>query len=1175
MIRMTGNEDDHPKGLRSDELEEYRGDIWKRLVNLIEKDDSPKEVNSLLELLGKDVDLDTKIEYLFPSNDVDTDDVTLLMLAVGWNRLQTTRLLLEKGADIMAETSDYRATALIYAVWQNVSLDLIEVLVEKGHHALMEKRDKQGCSALAFAAQLGHKELVQILIEKGANIGSMKGDPYNGLHLAVLTQNNDLVDIFLAAIHEQDSEMIEAGMRLKWLIENWRAQTIFAKNHYGSTPLDDAARKSYYYGVLKILDASWLAFESFPRADPYISNDNEAGSVANCILSWMAQQDLREHESAAIKPNGWLGHENAIFFWAILHTNDAVFDNCLADSKPLPSESDSFSWISIAAFKATYGMTGKLLERIQELSIELTRDLLRLAIKHSNVQFARAIIDRASELTKKMEHSDTSGLEDQTAIRSNKDIVKILIERSKGEDLISLSAKGGKPGRNEIELLLWKTLDHALKDLHELFSSSQSDHLNYIFELAAQFEPPGHEKYLSKYLEKFHNTQLSTKLLGASVLLKAVFLQLPVVVWWVLSHGSYTGEREIKEALQLLEDMTDGNMTIDGVTSHESCASTTDVNSEKNIIKELLSDPPPILKSRAPWDDLHQPHLEPLPSDFNSPNGTVVDLFHVRDIIYDGPQKIMRPCKYDKILKLKDDLKKFEISSNIEQNSPAAAFSGFKGPDMRWIHIPINDFTCMKETYMHEQGEKREAKESRKEKQEIPFKSSAIYMPYLSCSECPRTTANTGPDNSDSCHESFDSKWEIKYSVSLEDSKDREHSSMTLDQYYYSSITDTRDRDKDQVVGRFTRSGTSQRRFYDLEEFIHRVEDDGNSSDQPDKIIVVNQLWLWIIDEKTLITSTTRENDVFPENFRQRVESKIKSHGDTCSWSAEFLQELILSTATGMFHNVEIPIGSLQETPDERIKSLNDSPLGIFRKSIQEVRDREAKLFLEFSKKLVEDKKNEQASIYDQDKGSGLVSYMKASYYFISGRKANLSNKVKRERETRSSSPTYDDIIDETGLLRVIKDICDELNILKCITRAQDDVFKQLRGENYNKQVEFTYNSPSSIHAEIVEMMQDVDFVQKSIHLLLDLKQKQANIFEAKNSRKQSEETAKQGVAIMVFTLVTIVFLPASFLTSLFALNVSDFPHNGDNVSYEGRWIFPIIYSRQPGRSPYNMEPPE
>jgi hypothetical protein len=40
---------------------------------------------------------------------------------------------------------------------------------------------------------------------------------------------------------------------------------------------------------------------------------------------------------------------------------------------------------------------------------------------------------------------------------------------------------------------------------------------------------------------------------------------------------------------------------------------------------------------------------------------------------------------------------------------------------------------------------------------------------------------------------------------------------------------------------------------------------------------------------------------------------------------------------------------------------------------------------------------------------------------------------------------------------------------------------------------------------------------------------------------------------------LTLLKLPASFLTSLLALNISDFPHVGDSVKFQGRLILPVI----------------
>ncbi|KAF7885659.1 uncharacterized protein EAF02_004168 [Botrytis sinoallii] len=78
---------------------------------------------------------------------------------------------------------------------------------------------------------------------------------------------------------------------------------------------------------------------------------------------------------------------------------------------------------------------------------------------------------------------------------------------------------------------------------------------------------------------------------------------------------------------------------------------------------------------------------------------------------------------------------------------------------------------------------------------------------------------------------------------------------------------------------------------------------------------------------------------------------------------------------------------------------------------------------------------------------------------------------------------------------------------------------------------------------------------------LLDLKQKQANISEAESAHRQATESleltrfaqvqadqsSQQGKTLMIFTVVTILFLPLSFVAAFFAIEMDKFPldHNG------------------------------
>jgi hypothetical protein len=82
---------------------------------------------------------------------------------------------------------------------------------------------------------------------------------------------------------------------------------------------------------------------------------------------------------------------------------------------------------------------------------------------------------------------------------------------------------------------------------------------------------------------------------------------------------------------------------------------------------------------------------------------------------------------------------------------------------------------------------------------------------------------------------------------------------------------------------------------------------------------------------------------------------------------------------------------------------------------------------------------------------------------------------------------------------------------------------------------------------DIDRMDKQAERIYHSITDLLDLKQKHANAFEARFARDQAAGTTRQSKTIMVFTIVTIVFLPLSFITSIFTINLKEF----DNLKLE------------------------
>jgi Mg2+ and Co2+ transporter CorA len=80
------------------------------------------------------------------------------------------------------------------------------------------------------------------------------------------------------------------------------------------------------------------------------------------------------------------------------------------------------------------------------------------------------------------------------------------------------------------------------------------------------------------------------------------------------------------------------------------------------------------------------------------------------------------------------------------------------------------------------------------------------------------------------------------------------------------------------------------------------------------------------------------------------------------------------------------------------------------------------------------------------------------------------------------------------------------------------------------------------------DMQKRCESVQEAYKLLLDMKQKQANIAEASLSRMSAQVASEQNRAIMIFTVFTIIFLPLSFFTSVFGMNTREWNGNSTDL---------------------------
>ena len=160
--------------------------------------------------------------------------------------------------------------------------------------------------------------------------------------------------------------------------------------------------------------------------------------------------------------------------------------------------------------------------------------------------------------------------------------------------------------------------------------------------------------------------------------------------------------------------------------------------------------------------------------------------------------------------------------------------------------------------------------------------------------------------------------------------------------------------------------------------------------------------------------------------------------------------------------------------------------------------------------------------------------------------------------------PLYVDNSADLDALLELRDIEDEFNTLHKLFREQQRVVTDMLTHytELNKQqgkgalgiqwlIE-TNHTLDGYEEQVESILKSVEMAQKAFKELLDMKQKHANIVEAHLAREQtehSEAAADQSRSVMIFTIVTIIFLPLSFLASVFGINAREWSGVSQNLS--------------------------
>ncbi|CEJ61184.1 hypothetical protein PMG11_09722 [Penicillium brasilianum] len=350
------------------------------------------------------------------------------------------------------------------------------------------------------------------------------------------------------------------------------------------------------------------------------------------------------------------------------------------------------------------------------------------------------------------------------------------------------------------------------------------------------------------------------------------------------------------------------------------------------------------------------------------------------------------------------------------------------------------------------------------------------------------------------------------------------HFRRTLDQYGYPNLRSTVARDDDQMLWKRTRKPA---RIDDqLREYLEATNDDPEGTEPTEfmdgNVLMVDQLWLWIVDRKTIVTffpnqeATTSEGKLFEQtNLHSSIYNELNGDLARRFETAGDLAALIILHATTVL---------LDKTLHRDLQVLR-----IFEESISILTESVTKSFKRF-------------------RNRGFVN--RPADYDRTAEGKNMTGAQRDARDQQTARRNRDDL----SVLLELRDIEDELSTILKLLDQQDTVVKSMMKYFDRNGCGIVFLNAAQMRideyrTQIGEMKENSHLAQKAVETLLDLKQKQANVDEAKMARWQAEETQNQSRSLMVFTIFTVIFLPLSFFTSLFGINAREWSGTPENLS--------------------------
>ncbi|KAJ5369278.1 uncharacterized protein N7496_009038 [Penicillium cataractarum] len=364
------------------------------------------------------------------------------------------------------------------------------------------------------------------------------------------------------------------------------------------------------------------------------------------------------------------------------------------------------------------------------------------------------------------------------------------------------------------------------------------------------------------------------------------------------------------------------------------------------------------------------------------------------------------------------------------------------------------------------------------------------------------------------------------------------HIRRTLDQYYYHTVTDTSRRDQDQVLGRYQKENGLK----------------------PNILTMVDQLWLWVLKGEqgkpdTVVSCFPVLEAADPDkqgltNVLRCVKlrlidepASVQNAYDLAGLIAATCSRIYLDRASTLsFGEIKstLQFSELYETEISDIIQEEGVVFGKFTKLEKEnLENIQREIVLISRIKSILDELNIMAILFNEQRNmlkamDGVVKFISAFETADSdSQSSNISDATSDPDETAKAEDVYAG--QRATVVWGARNDSDDFSLPLAMVKASID--------------------------DINAMFERAERASQSINLLVDLKLKQNSVMDAQESLKMTRETTNQGRTVLIFTLTTIVFLPLSFMTSFFTLDISQFRTNAEgklDLGYVSYIVFPI-----------------